>query len=305
MHDGGKKAILAAFSANLGIAIMKFVAFIFTGAASLLAESLHSLADTGNQALLLLGSKRASKLPTSEHPFGFGSERYFWSFVVALVLFSMGGLFALYEGLSKLFSTSHELESPIWGFVVLSIAIVLEGFSLRTAMTESKRVKGNKSYWQFIKQAKLPELPVVLLEDVGALCGLVFALLGLSVATITGDSRFDSMGSIAVGLLLIVIAYILAVEMKSLLIGEAVDSIDMNNIRAAILDGSEAKSIIHIRTMHLGPEDILLGVKIESGANNLREVTNDINTIESRIRAILPSVKTIYIEPDILKNKDI
>ena len=150
-------------------------------------------------------------------------------------------------------------------------------------MTESKRVKGNKSYWQFIKQAKLPELPAVLLEDVGALCGLVFALLGLSVATITGDSRFDSMGSIAVGLLLIVIAYILAVEMKSLLIGEAVDSIDMNNIRAAILDGSEAKSIIHIRTMHLGPEDILLGVKIESGANNLREVTNDINTIESRI----------------------
>ncbi len=303
MHDGGKKAILAAFSANLGIAIMKFVAFIFTGAASLLAESLHSLADTGNQALLLVGSKRSRKLPTPEHPFGFGPERYFWSFVVALVLFSLGGLFALYEGITKVLSSSHELESPIWGFVVLSVAIVLEGFSLRTAKIESKKIKGEQSYWSFIKKAKVPELPVVLLEDIGALFGLVFALLGLSVATITGDSRFDSMGSIAVGILLIAIAYILAVEMKSLLIGESVDPLVMDKIRKAILAGDEANSIIHIRTMHLGPDDILLGVKIESSASSLSEVANDINAIESRVRAALPEVRTIYIEPDILRAK--
>lgn len=301
MHDGGKKAIFAAFAANLGIAIMKFVAFIFTGAASLLAESLHSLADTGNQALLLVGSSRSRKQATQEHPFGFGPERYFWSFVVALVLFSLGGLFALYEGISKVLSSSHELESPIWGFVVLSVAIVLEAFSLRTAVVESRKVKNNGSYWKFIKEAKQPELPVVLLEDIGALFGLLFALVGLSIASITGDSRFDSMGSIAVGILLIVIAYILAVEMKSLLIGESVDKTIMNKIRDAILSGDEAKSIIHIRTMHLGPDDILLGVKIESSAKDLNQVASGIDSIEARIRDAVPDVKTIYIEPDILK----
>ena len=300
MHDGGKKAILAAFTANLGIAIMKFVAFLFTGAASLLAESIHSLADTGNQALLLVGSKKSLKDPTAEHPFGFGPERYFWSFVVALVLFSIGGLFALYEGITKVMDP-HHVDDPIWGFIVLSVAVVLEIFSLRTAVIETKKIKGEQSYWSFIKNAKIPELPVVLLEDIGALLGLVFALLGLSVATITDDSRFDAIGSISVGLLLIIIAIILAVEMKSLLIGESVDSKVQSKIRAAVLEGGEAKSIIHIRTMHLGPEDILIGIKIESNAKNLNEVANGIDAIEKRIRNSVPGALTIYIEPDILK----
>ena len=299
MHDGGKKAILAALIANFGIAVMKFIAFIFTGAASLFAESIHSLADTGNQALLLLGSKRSKKRATPQHPFGFGPERYFWSFVVAMVLFSVGGLFALYEGISKLTSSAHELDSPIWGFVVLGIAIVLETFSLRTAVAETKKVKGDKSYWKFIKEAKLPELPVVLLEDIGALFSLVFALFGLTTATITHDARYDSAGSIAVGILLIVIAYILAVEMKSLLIGESVDEKTLRTIQKAVLDSDEVKSIIHIRTMHLGPEELLIGIKVESKANNIDELSTEINLIEGRIRTAIPGVHSIYIEPDI------
>lgn len=299
MHDGGKKAILAALIANFGIAVMKFIAFIFTGAASLFAESIHSLADTGNQALLLLGSKRSKKRATPQHPFGFGPERYFWSFVVAMVLFSVGGLFALYEGISKLTSSAHELDSPIWGFVVLGIAIVLETFSLRTAVAETKKVKRDKSYWKFIKEAKLPELPVVLLEDIGALFGLVFALFGLTAATITHDARYDSAGSIAVGILLIVIAYILAVEMKSLLIGESVDEKTLRMIQKAVLDSDEVKSIIHIRTMHLGPEELLIGIKVESKANNIDELSTEINLIEGRIRTAIPGVHSIYIEPDI------
>ena len=216
-----------------------------------------------------------------------------------MVLFSVGGLFALYEGISKLTSSAHELDSPIWGFVVLGIAIVLETFSLRTAVAETKKVKGDKSYWKFIKEAKLPELPVVLLEDIGALFGLVFALFGLTTATITHDARYDSAGSIAVGILLIVIAYILAVEMKSLLIGESVDEKTLRTIQKAVLDSDEVKSIIHIRTMHLGPEELLIGIKVESKANNIDELSTEINLIEGRIRTAIPGVHSIYIEPDI------
>ncbi len=300
MHEGGKKAIIAAFLANLGIAIMKLIAFAATGAASLLAESLHSLADTGNQALLLLGSRRAQKEPTPEHPFGFGPERYFWSFVVALVLFSLGGLFALYEGIDKL-RHPHELGSPLWGFIVLGIAIVLEGFSLRTAIAESREARGTMSYRQFIREAKQPELPVVILEDTGALLGLVFALIGLSIAALTDNARFDAMGSISVGILLICIAYILAKEMKSLLIGESVHVSVSDKIRAAILDGDEATSIIHMRTMHLGPSDILLGVKIECSALTNVDIARSIDVIEARIRQAVPEARTIYIEPDIVR----
>jgi cation diffusion facilitator family transporter len=302
MHEGGKKAIFAAFFANLGISIIKFLAFLATGAASLLAECLHSLADTGNQALLLLGANRSKKAPTPEHPFGFGPERYFWSFVVALVLFTLGGLFALYEGIDKL-RHPHELGSPIWGFVVLGIAIALESFSLRTAVIETNHIRGKKSFRQFIKHAKQPELPVVLLEDVGALLGLVFALFGLTMAVVTDEPRFDAVGSIAIGLLLIVVAYILAKEMKSLLIGESVDPIDAESIRNAILDGNEANSIIHMKTMHLGPDDILLGVKIECAYHTDTEMAKAIDAIESRIRSAVPACKTIYIEPDIAREK--
>lgn len=298
MHDGGKKAIFAAFFANLGISVIKFAAFAATGAASLLAEGLHSLADTGNQALLLVGSHKSKKAPTPEHPFGFGPERYFWSFVVALVLFSLGGLFALYEGINKLIHP-HELESPIWGFLVLGAAIVLESFSLRTAIIETNHVRGKKTYRQFIRHAKHPELPVVLLEDIGAITGLMFALFGLTAATVTGNSRFDAIGSISIGLLLIVIAFILAREMKSLLIGEAVDPIVAEEIKNAILAGSDVTSIIHMKTMHLGPDDILLAVKIDFNAVTDVEIAESINNVEKRVREINPAKFIIYIEPDI------
>ncbi len=298
MHEGGKKAIFAAFFANLGIAIIKFLAFLATGAASLLAECLHSLADTGNQALLLFGSRRSQKSATPEHPFGFGPERYFWSFIVALVLFSLGGLFALYEGIRK-FQDPHELGSPMWGFIVLTIAIALEGYSLRTAIVETNQVRSSKSFWRFIREAKHPELPVVLLEDIGAITGLIFALGGLSLAVITGDARYDAAGSIAIGLLLVVIAFILAREMKSLLIGESVDLLVAQKIRSAIEQGDEVKSIIHLRTMHLGPDDILLAVKVECKGDTAMDIAHEIDAVEARVRAAVPEVKTIYIEPDI------
>ncbi|HMS25708.1 MAG TPA: cation diffusion facilitator family transporter [Acidimicrobiia bacterium] len=303
MTEGGKKAILAAFFANLGISIIKFLAFLATGAASLLAECLHSLADTGNQALLLLGAKRSKKDPTPEHPFGYGPERYFWSFVVALVLFTLGGLFALYEGIEKL-RHPHELSSPIWGFIVLTIAILLESYSLRTAIIETNHVRGNQSFWHFIRHAKQPELPVVLLEDIGAMTGLVFALMGLTAATVTDNARYDAIGSISIGILLIIIAYILAREMKSLLIGESVDPDVAEKIRSAVLEGDEVASIIHMRTLHHGPDNILLGVKVEFSSHSDEGITQSINAVETRVRAAVPTVQTIYIEPDIRRQSE-
>lgn len=300
MHEGGKKAIIAAFFANLGISIIKFLAFMATGAASLLAESLHSVADTGNQALLLLGANRSKRKPSPEHPFGYGPERYFWSFIVALVLFSLGGLFALYEGIKKL-QHPHELSSPIWGFAVLTVAIALETYSLRTAIIETNHVRGKRSFWRFIRESKQPELPVVLLEDIGAMTGLLFALGGLSAAVVTGNTRYDAIGSIAIGVLLVVIALVLVREMKSLLIGEAVSPENALAIREAIEDGTDVKKLIHMKTMHHGPENILLAVKVECEGTTAKEIVEEIDSIEARVRNAVPEVTSIYIEPDIAK----
>jgi cation diffusion facilitator family transporter len=238
--EGTRRAIVAAFLANLGIAISKFFAFAVTGSASMLAEGIHSIADTGNQGLLFLGGRRSRKPPTEEHPFGFGTERYFWAFIVALVLFTLGSLFALYEGVHKLLDPK-ELDSPIWAFAVLAIAIVLEGLSLRTARKEADPTRRGRSWWRFIRTTKSPELPVVLLEDTGALIGLVFAFIGISLAVITGNPRWDAVGSIGIGLLLGVIAVVLAIEMKSLLIGEAV-SPPSSSSRAPRFRSSPARS---------------------------------------------------------------
>lgn len=298
MQEGGKKAIIAAFLANLGIALIKFLAFIATGASSLLAEGLHSLADTGNQLLLFLGTKKSKKNPTPEHQFGYGSERYFWSFVVALVLFSLGGLFSLFEGIEKL-RNPHELENLHWGFIVLTIAFVLEFFSLRVAIKETNKVRGRLSIWKFILKSKQPELPTVLLEDTGALTGLVFALVGLSLSAITGNPKFDAIATICIGLLLIVIAYILVKEMKSLLIGEAVDLGVAEQIKKAVLDGDETKDIIHMKTLHNGPDDILLCIKVELLSTTVGELAKDINAVEKRVREVVPGNLLIYIEPDI------
>ena len=296
--EGTRRAIVAAFLANLGIALSKFVAFVITGSASMLAESIHSVADTGNQGLLFLGGKRSRKAPTDEHPFGFGPERYFWAFIVALVLFTLGSMFALFEGIEKLIDPK-ELDSPIWAFGVLGVAIVLEGWSLRTAHREATPTRHGRSWWRFIRTTKSPELPVVLLEDTGALVGLLFALVGISLAEITGNPRWDAMGSIGIGLLLGVIAIVLAIEMKSLLIGEAVAPAVEDAIRDAIVSGPEVTRIIHLRTLHLGPDDVLLAAKLEFACDSIPSLADAIDTVEARVRTSTPIVRLIYLEPDL------
>jgi cation diffusion facilitator family transporter len=301
VHEGSKKAIVAAFAANLGIAISKLVAWFFTGAASMLAESIHSFADTGNQGLLLLGGRRARRAPDAEHPFGYGAARYFWAFIVALVLFSLGGLFAIYEGIDKL-RHPHDLESPAWAIGVLGFAIVLESFSLRTAVRESKPQLRGRTYWTFIRRTKNPELPVVLLEDIGALCGLVFALSGVVIAHVTENARWDAAGSLAIGILLVVIAVILAIEMSSLLIGESAEPHDIAAIEAQIVGAPTVRRVIHLRTMQQGPDEITVATKVEfDAALDLAALARAIDDVESRIRTAVPTARLIFIEPDLYR----
>jgi cation diffusion facilitator family transporter len=302
MQEGSRKAILAAFFANLGIAIAKFVGFLITRSAGLLAEAGHSLADTGNQALLLLGSSRAKKAPTADHPFGYGRERYFWAFVVALVLFSMGGLFALYEGIQKLIHP-HEAESLGVAIGILVLAICLEGFSLRTAVKETGHIKPKgMSYWKFIRTAKQPELPVVLLEDVGAMVGLVLALAGVVMARVTHNARWDAAGSISIGVLLVVIAAVLAIEMKGLLIGEAASTATDEQIRASLGAAPHVTKLIHLRTEHLGPDELLVTAKLEFDRGlSVAGLAEAIDGAEAALRARVPIARLVYIEPDIAR----
>ncbi|HEX2023819.1 MAG TPA: cation diffusion facilitator family transporter [Acidimicrobiales bacterium] len=301
MQEGSRKAIVAALFANGGIAIAKFVGFAFTGAASMLAEAVHSVADTSNQGLLLLGGSRARRTASAEHPFGYGRERYFWSFVVALVLFTLGGLFALYEGVEKL-RHPHELEAAAWAVGILVLAIVFESFSMRTAIHESAKAKGDQSWWSFIRHSKTPELPVVLLEDLGALVGLVFALLGVGLAELTGNPRFDAVGSVAIGLLLVVIAVTLVVEMKSLLIGESASPADLERIRRTLESSDDVQRVVHIRTQHLGPDELLVGAKLEFDAGiEFEEVCAAVDRVEQSVRAAVPSARVIYLEPAVAR----
>jgi cation diffusion facilitator family transporter len=302
MQEGSRKAILAAFFANLGISIAKFVGFLLTRSAGLLAEAGHSLADTGNQALLLLGSSRAKRAATEEHPFGFGRERYFWSFVVALVLFSMGGLFALYEGIQKLIHP-HEADSLGIAIGILVFAILLETYSLRTAIKETQHVKPKtQSYWKFIRTAKQPELPVVLLEDIGAMVGLVLALGGVLMAHFTHNPRWDAVGSISIGVLLVVIAAVLAIEMKGLLIGEGASADQDALIRSSLGEAPHVTKLIHLRTQHLGPDELLVTAKIEFDRGlSVEGLADAINGAETALRARVPIARLVYLEPDIAR----
>ena len=295
----GTRAILAALVANLGIAIAKFIGFLITRSSSLLAESVHSLADTTNQGLLLLGGKQARKSETDHHQFGFGMARYFWSFVVALVLFSLGSLFALYEGIEKL-THPHELESPAIAIGILLVAVVLESYSFRTAIAESRPLKGSQSWWSFIRTAKVPELPVLLLEDSGALVGLVIALASVGLTLITDNADFDAYGTLAISVLLGIIAIILIVEMKSLLMGEAASPETMATIQSTISTAPSVRKFIHARTMHLGPEDLLVATKVELDPTlDFVGIANAIDEVESRLRAAVPEARVIYVEPAI------
>lgn len=302
MASGSTKAILAALFANLSIAIAKFVAYVFTSSSSMLAESIHSVADTSNQALLLLGSRRAAKHATAEHPFGYGRERYFWSFVVALVLFSLGGLFAIYEGWHKLSEGGHGVSNVEWAIGVLVLGIGLEGYSFRTAVIASRPLKGGASWWEFIRHSRTPELPVVLLEDFGALTGLVLALVGVSVAAITGDSRWDAYGTIAIGVLLVIIAAVLVFEMKSLLIGETARRPMRKRILAALGESDGILAVLDLRTQHIGPDQLLVAVEVQlDPALRSEAIAEVIDRAEARIMEAVPIAKMIYIEPETIE----
>ncbi|MDQ2839141.1 MAG: cation diffusion facilitator family transporter [Actinomycetota bacterium] len=295
---GGSKAVLAALTANLGIAVIKFIAFLLTASSSMLAESVHSLADSGNQGLLLLGGKRSRRRATAEHPFGFGRDRYVYGFLVALVLFSVGGLFALYEGIHKI-TDPHRVDSPLIAVGVLVVAIALESWSFRTAIRESRGLKGEASWVQFIRRAKVPELPVVLLEDFAALIGLALALLGVGLSAIFDQPVWDGIGTAAIGVLLISVAVVLIVETKSLLLGEAASPAAIGRIEAALI-GPGVLRVIHQRTLHLGPEEVLVAAKLSMPANSsLTEVAAAIDAAEARVRAAEPTARVIYLEPDV------
>lgn len=300
MTDGSRKAIFAAFFANGAITIAKFVGFLITRSASMLAESVHSAADTGNQALLFLGGNKAKKKASKVHQFGYARERYFWSFAVALVLFSLGGMFALYEGIQKL-QHPHEVDNIGIAVGILIFAILLEGYSLRTAVKEAQHVKPkDQSWWTFVRATKQPELSVVLLEDVGAETGLFLALGGVLLAETTGNPRWDAAGSTSIGVLLIVIAVILIIEMKALLIGESADEGVQQSIVDAIESHPKIDRLIHMRTQHLGPDDILVGAKVEfASALSADELVATLNATEDAIRAAVPAATTIYLEPDL------
>lgn len=300
-QEGGTRAILAALGANLGIAVTKFVAFLVSGSSSMLAESVHSVADSGNQVLLLVGGRRARRAADAEHPFGYGRERYVYAFMVAIVLFCIGGVFSIYEGAHKI--QHPEAISAAWlPIAVLLIAIGLEGFSLRTALAESAPHRGGISVLQFIRRAKAPELPVVLLEDIAALTGLVLALAGVLATVATGDGVYDGAGTVAIGVLLVVVALVLGVEVKSLLVGEGASAADTTAIRAAVTGSAGVQRVIHLRTLYLGPDELMVGVKIGvPPAATAADVAAAIDDVERRVRAAVPAARVMYVEPDIYR----
>ncbi|MHB8187204.1 MAG: cation diffusion facilitator family transporter [Dermatophilaceae bacterium] len=302
--EGGTRATVAALLANIGIAITKLIAFLLTGSSSMLAESVHSVADSGNQGLLLIGGKRSRREATPLHPFGYGRERYVYAFIVSIVLFTVGGLFALYEAWHK-FQRPEPITGTWWWMpiAVLFVAIALEGFSFRTAITESNHVRGRRSWTEFVRTAKAPELPVILLEDLAALCGLVFALFGVSMTLATDNGIWDAIGTALIGALLVTVAIVLSVEMKSLLLGEAATVDQVMAIKSA-LEGDEESAVervIHLRTLHLGPEELLVGAKLAVGRQEYgHQIAAAIDAAEQRAREAVPGLRLVmYLEPDV------
>lgn len=297
--EGGTRAVVAAMAANGGIAVTKFVAYAFTGSSSMLSEAIHSVADTCNQGLLLIGGKRAKRAPDADHQFGYGRTRYVYSFIVAIIIFLLGGLFSLYEGWHKL-HFPEPLEKAWIAYLVLGISIVLESFSFRTALREANKSRGDKSLLRYVREARQPELPTVLLEDLGALIGLCFALLGVSMAEITGDPRWDGVGAIAIGVLLVIIAVFLAAEMASMLIGESALPEQEDDIRRAVDATPGVRSIIHLRTLHTGPDELLVAAKVAVDPTaQAADLASMIDSVEVAIRAVQPTARWVFIEPDI------
>jgi cation diffusion facilitator family transporter len=301
MSHGTSKAVAAACLANAGIAVAKIVGFAFTGASSMLAEAIHSIADTGNQALLLLGQRRGQRQPDARHPLGYARERYFWSFLVAMVLFALGSVYAVYEGFHRLLHPA-QLESPLLAVGILGFAVLLESWSFRTALAEARELRGKMSWLQFIKRTKTAELPVVLLEDLGALLGLAVAFLGVGLTALTGDSRYDGIGSVVIGVLLGLLALLLSVEMQSLLIGEGAEPEVEERIRALLSGSRDVKRVIHMRTVHLGPDDLMVVAKLEFDARlDVPSLCERIDEAEHAVRERVPIARLLFIEPDVYR----
>jgi cation diffusion facilitator family transporter len=302
--EESKRAIVAALAANLGIAILKFSAFVFTASSSMLSEAIHSLADTANQGLLLIGRRRSRRPPDAQHPFGYGPLRYFYGFLVAVVIFAAGGLFSLYEGVDKL-RHPHELDNLWWAIGVLLGAMVMEGLSFRTARSEANEVRpADESWWQFIRHTKNPDLPVLLLEDTAALVGLVFAFLGVTLSKVTDNARWDGVGSVAIGLLLVVVAVVLVIEMSSLLVGESAQPQVVEAISRAIENHQSVERVIHLRTEHIGPDEIVVAAKVEFDHSlTVAELADTIDSVEVDIRAAEPRATLIFIEPDVYRDR--
>jgi cation diffusion facilitator family transporter len=301
--EGSTRAVVTALAANLGIAVSKFVAAAITGSASMLAEGVHSVADSGNQVLLLIGGRRARQAPSALHPFGYARARYVYAFLVAVVLFTLGGLYALYEGYHKIIDP-HPLKSPLVAVGVLLIAAALEGYALRTAVREANRTRGRRGWFTFVQRARAPELPVILLEDSGALVGLTLALLGVGLTELTGNGVFDGIATLCIGVLLAAIAVLLARETTSLLIGESAVPEQIERIHAALLSTPGVERVIHLRTVHLGPDELLVAGKIAvSPESDGEDISATIDDAEARVREALPSAHLIYLEPDIYRSE--
>ncbi|MDE2387008.1 MAG: cation diffusion facilitator family transporter [Actinomycetales bacterium] len=297
--EGSMRAIIAALIANIGIAVTKFVAAAISGSASMLAEGIHSVADSGNQILLIIGGKRSRREATAAHPFGYGRSRYIYAFMVSIVLFSVGGMFSVMEGIQKLHEP-HELENAWLPLTVLGVSIVLESFSLRTALSEAKHIRGKASLVQFIRHAKSPELPVVMLEDIAALTGLVLAFGGVGLTVLTHDAIWDAIGTLAIGVLLVLVAILLGIETSSLLVGEGATADDSSRIRTALESSHGVRGVIHMKTLYLGPDELMLAAKIaiapESTGKQIAEIIDD---AEVNVRKVVPVTRVIYLEPDI------
>jgi cation diffusion facilitator family transporter len=299
--EGSTRAVVTALAANLGIAVAKFVAAGITGSAAMLAEGVHSVADSGNQVLLLIGGRRARQAPSALHPFGHARERYIYAFLVAVVLFTLGGLYAMYEGFHKI-TDPHPLNSPLVALTVLLIAMALDGYALRTAVREANRTRGSRGWLQFVRRARAPELPVVLLEDSGALVGLTLALLGVGLTALTGNGVFDGTATLCIGILLAAIAVLLAREITSLLVGEAAVPEQIDKIDAALRSTPGVDQVIHLRTLHLGPDELLVAAKIGVPPDaDGEDIAATIDDAEERVRRALPSARIIYLEPDIYR----
>ena len=301
--EGGTKAVIAALLANSGIAVSKFVAFVITGSTSMLSEAIHSVADALNQVLLLIGGKRSKRVADEKYQFGYGRVRYVYGFMVAIVLFMVGGIYSLYEGWHK-WNHPEPVDNHWIAIGVLTIAIILESLSFRTAILETNKVRGKRSFAKFVRDARQPELPVILLEDFGALLGLVFAMFGVSFAVITGDGRWDGMGAMAIGTLLIIIAVILIREMSAMLVGEGALPEEYDAVKAALESAPLVERVIHLRTLHVGPDTLLVGAKIAiRRCDTAQEIAEGIDEAERLLRLAVPSAEYVFLEPDIDRSK--